>query len=157
MGKLDQARLGRDVEVHSAGTGDWHIGEPMDRRAAAILAAHGYDPTRHRAAQIDASWFEQHDLVMAMDHVNLTDLQSLAPTDDDSARILMFRDFDPVVEESLDVPDPWYGGPDTFETVLAIVERTCDALVSALAARRSGRAPRRGRLTVSVVRRSASA
>ncbi len=132
--KLERAGLDQSVAVRSAGTGDWHVGDPMDRRAAAILVEHGYDPTRHRAAQFDAAWFDQHDLVLAMDQANLRDLQGLARTESERERVVLFRAFDPVVEESLDVPDPWYGGDDGFQTVLSIVERTGDALVDALAA-----------------------
>ena len=52
------------------GTGTWHLGEPMDRRAATTLTAHGYDPSRHRAALFEGDWFAEHDLVLAMDRRN---------------------------------------------------------------------------------------
>ena len=78
------------VVVHSSGTGGWHVGGPMDRRAAATLTAAGYDPSRHRARQYDDSWADTHDLVLAMDHENLADLGGR------SERVGMFRDFDPV-------------------------------------------------------------
>ena len=58
--KLEAAHDG-DVVVESSGTGDWHIGEPMDRRAAATLAAAGYDPSRHRAQQVDRDLFSRND------------------------------------------------------------------------------------------------
>lgn len=144
--KLDEAGLGDRVRVRSAGTGDWHIGEQMDRRAAATLAANGYDPSRHRATQIEAAWLEEDDLVLVMDRQNLRDVQALAPVAD--GRVLMFRTFDPLVHattetaaspredpaDALDVPDPWYAGQDSFDLVLAIVERTSDTLVEALTA-----------------------
>jgi len=107
-----------DVEVSSAGTGDWHVGEPMDRRAAATLSRHGYDPSGHRAQQYDAT--ADYDLVLAMDASNLADLGG------PSARVRLFRDFDPVGPG--DVPDPYFGGDDGFDEVLAIVERVADAL-----------------------------
>ena len=56
--RLDEAGLDT-VEVISAGTGGWHAGEPMDRRSAAILREHGYDPSRHRAQQWDATWHQR--------------------------------------------------------------------------------------------------
>jgi protein-tyrosine phosphatase len=121
--RLDAA--GRaDVEVCSAGTGDWHVGERMDRRAAATLSGHGYDPSKHRAQQYDATG--TYDLVLAMDAANLRDLGGR------SERVRLFRDFDP--QGPGDVPDPYFGGDEGFEDVLAMVERTADALVEELPA-----------------------
>ena len=65
--RLDGAGLGDLVEVTSSGTGGWHVGNPMDRRAAATLTRAGYDATRHRARQYDTSWADRNDLVLAMD------------------------------------------------------------------------------------------
>jgi protein-tyrosine phosphatase len=124
--RLAEAGLDDRVVVHSSGTGDWHVGDPMDRRAAATLTAAGYDPSRHRARQYDASWAGDHDLVLAMDADNLADLGGR------SERVGMFRDLDPV-DPGADVPDPYYGGTDGFAAVLEMVERTSDALVAALA------------------------
>jgi protein-tyrosine phosphatase len=124
--RLTEAGLDDQVVVHSSGTGDWHVGDPMDRRAAATLTAAGYDPSRHRARQYDASWAGDHDLVLAMDADNLADLGGR------SERVGMFRDLDPV-DPGADVPDPYYGGTDGFAIVLEMVERTSDALVAALA------------------------
>jgi protein-tyrosine phosphatase len=123
--RLDEARLGDRVVVHSSGTGGWHVGGPMDDRAAAALAEAGYDPSRHRARQYDDSWLAAHDLVLAMDADNLADLGGR------SERVGMFRDFDPV-DPGADVPDPYYGGRDGFVVVLTMVERTVDALVAEL-------------------------
>jgi protein-tyrosine phosphatase len=120
------------VEVTSGGTGGWHVGDPMDRRAAATLTAAGLDPSRHRARQYDASWAERNDLVLAMDAQNLADLADLASSDLVSERVMLFRAFDPV-DPGGDVPDPYYGGDAGFEEVLAMVERTSERLVSALA------------------------
>ncbi|MFY9916765.1 MAG: low molecular weight protein-tyrosine-phosphatase [Nocardioidaceae bacterium] len=139
--KLTDAGLSQTIGVASAGTGDWHLGEQMDRRAAATLTAHGYDPSEHRATQFDASWFDQHDLVLVMDQLNARDVQAMARDESDTSRIMMFRTFDPLVEDTLDVPDPWYSGDDSFAAVLAMVERTCDALVDALTARLEANGP----------------
>ncbi len=124
--RLAAAGLDDRVTVRSSGTGDWHVGRPMDGRAAATLEHAGYDATRHRAQQYDESRASADDLVLAMDHDNLADLGGR--TD----RVAMFRDFDPV-ETGEDVPDPYYGGADGFREVLTIVERTADALVDRLA------------------------
>jgi protein-tyrosine phosphatase len=126
--RADEAGL--DVEVVSAGTAGYHIGGPMDGRAAAALTAAGHDPTRHRAQQFRPEWFEEYDLVLAMDRANYDDLARLAGPDTD--RLRMFRDFDPA--GSGDVPDPYFGGEEGFLEVLEMVERTADALVQRLAA-----------------------
>lgn len=142
--KLARAGLDKQVVVTSSGTGGWHVGEPMDRRAATVLAAHGYDGSRHRAAQLEASSIGEFDLVLAMDESNHADLDGLASDvrgdlphlvdrDDGSVRLRMFRDFDPRAGDGdRDVPDPYYGGEDGFAHVLATVERTADAIVDAL-------------------------
>lgn len=128
--RLADAGLGDVVEVSSSGTGGWHVGDPMDRRAAATLATAGYDPSRHRAQQWDpAGAGGAADLVLAMDAENLADLGG--PTD----RVRLFRDLDPR-EPGSDVPDPYYGGDSGFEEVLAMVERTAAALVAALRSER---------------------
>jgi protein-tyrosine phosphatase len=116
-----------EIEVRSAGTGDWHVGQPMDRRAAATLRAHGYDPSRHRAQQVDVRWLDRFDLVLAMDETNLADLGELGGASD---RVRLFRDFDP--DGTGEVPDPYYGGDEGFEEVLAMVERTAAGLVAEL-------------------------
>jgi protein-tyrosine phosphatase len=122
---VGEAGLDDRVSVESSGTGDWHVGRPMDRRALATLADAGYDGTAHRARQYDDSWTDDHDLVLAMDHENLADIGGR------SERVLLFRDFDPE-GTGQDVPDPYYGGDDGFRDVLALVERTSYALVEGL-------------------------
>lgn len=123
--RLADAGLDDRVEVGSSGTGGWHVGNPMDPRAAATLTSAGYDPTRHRARQYDASWPGAYDLVLAMDEANLADLGGR------TERTALFRDFD-AVDPGAEVPDPYYGGDDGFEEVLTMVERTSDAIVAAL-------------------------
>ena len=126
---LDRAGLSGQVTVDSAGTGGWHVGGRMDSRAAATLTAQGYDASRHRAAQFTSAQAEDHDLVLAMDAANFAELRELGVGD----RLRMFRDFDP--EGRGDVPDPYFGGDEGFQRVLEMVERTSDALVTALKGR----------------------
>jgi low molecular weight protein-tyrosine phosphatase len=128
--RVEEAGLADRVTVASSGTGDWHVGHPMDHRAAATLAAAGYDPTRHRAQQFAASWLDEFDLVLAMDGANLADVVSTSSTTGDG-RVRLFRDFDPA-EPGGEVPDPYYGGHAGFEEVLAMVERTAATIVAQL-------------------------
>jgi protein-tyrosine phosphatase len=122
--RVAEAGLDDRVEVASCGTGDWHLGHPMDRRAAATLAGAGYDPTRHRAQQYAESWLEEYDVLLAMDAQNLSDIGG-------GDRVMLFRTFDPV-DPGNDVPDPYYGEDGGFEEVLAMVERTSARIVEAL-------------------------
>jgi protein-tyrosine phosphatase len=141
--ELDEAGLADVVEATSCGTGTWHIGEAMDARAASVLTAAGYDASRHRARHFGADWHD-HDLILVMDHDNLADvLADLPPERHD--RVRLFRSFDPGVSpdptgatdpaEVPAVPDPFYGGPEGFDDVLAIVRRTARALVAELRTR----------------------
>lgn len=123
--RVAEAGLGDRVAVSSSGTGDWHVGHPMDRRAAATLSAAGYDPSRHRARHWAPDRLADQDLVLAMDASNLADVGGR------SSRVRLFRDFDPA-EPGGEVPDPYYGGDEGFEEVLAMVERTSTALVAHL-------------------------
>ncbi|WP_375001603.1 low molecular weight protein-tyrosine-phosphatase [Aeromicrobium sp. CTD01-1L150] len=138
--RLEKAGLADEVVVASAGTGDWHRGDPMDHRAAATLAAAGYDPSRHRAQTFDRDWYAEHDLLLAMDSSNHADMADLAPSVQTQEQLRMFRSFDPEAREGDDeVPDPYHGGDEGFRDVLAMVERTADAIVERLPSLRSGR------------------
>jgi len=134
--ELSAAGLDDRVEVTSCGTGTWHVGEPMDTRAAAVLTGVGYDASRHRARHFGADWHD-HDLILVMDRANLTDVLAELPADRHE-RVRMFRTYDPEVDPTdpdgvPDLPDPFYGGPEGFDEVLAVVERTARRLVEELA------------------------
>ncbi len=131
--RIERAGLADLVEVASSGTGSWHRGEPMDERAAAVLAKAGYDPTRHVAQTFSTDWYAEHDLLLAMDSSNRADMADQAPTVEALAQLRMFREFDPEATPGDDeVPDPWFGGDEGFAEVLAMVERTADAILAQL-------------------------
>jgi protein-tyrosine phosphatase len=133
---LRDAGLDDRIDVTSCGTGTWHVGEPMDGRAAAVLTASGYDASRHRAQHFGADWHD-HDLILVMDRANLADVLAELPPDRHD-RVRMFRSYDPLVgpdvdpDDVPDLPDPFYGGPEGFDDVLEIVERTSGELVREL-------------------------
>lgn len=120
------------VDVSSAGTGDWHIGERADQRTIDALASRGYDGSQHRAQLYDPAWLPSLDLVLALDRGHERRLRALAPDDTDRGKIELLRRFDPSVARSpdadLDVPDPYYAGPDMFDDVLNQVEDACAGL-----------------------------
>lgn len=129
--RVADAGLSDRVTVASSGTGDWHVGHPMDRRAATLLTGEGYDASAHRAQQVRPLWLTEYDVVLAMDQQNLSDLRGLAGADPGPDRLRLFGDYDPV-DPGTEVPDPYFGGDDGFQDVLAMIERTADALVAEL-------------------------
>ena len=114
--------------VESAGTGDWHVGEPADERTIAALAARGYDGSRHRARQFDPDRFPDLDLVVALDRSHERVLRSWAPTMDDAAKVTLLLRYDDAWPQQTDVPDPYYADRHEFDRVLSTVERACRAL-----------------------------
>lgn len=130
---------GLDLDVDSAGTGGWHVGEDMDERARQTLEDAGYRPPRHRAHQFTAADFAARDLVVAIDRGHVRELQQLADRTADPAasraKIVLLRSFDPTAApHELDVPDPYYGGGRGFVDVLGQVERACAGLLDAVRA-----------------------
>ncbi len=131
---LSQEGLDGRVEVESAGTGSWHVGDPPDRRATAEARTRGI-VMEGRARQFRAGDFDRVDLVVAMDVQNAADLRALAPDEAAAAKVRLLRDWDPEARDGdRSVPDPYYGGPDGFATVLDMVERACAGLVAELRA-----------------------
>lgn len=122
-------RLSDAIEIESAGTGDWHVGEPPDRRARAAAKRRGLDITG-RARRFIPKDFERFEYVVAMDRHNYRDLVDLAPDETARRRVRLFRDFDPDGPRNADVPDPYYGDGDGFETVLDICTSSCRGLLS---------------------------
>ena len=128
------AGLDGDLLVESAGTGAWHVGEPSDRRAIAEARRRGI-AMEGRARQFTPADFARVDLVLAMDRRNAADLRRIAPTREDRAKIRLLREFDPsAAGGDLDVPDPYFGGPDGFADVFDMVERACAGLLEHLRA-----------------------
>ncbi len=122
------------VQIDSAGTGAWHVGEPPDRRAQAAAKTRGYDLSTQRARQIKGTDFRDFDYVIAMDRQNEQELFKMAPNNAQD-RIHMFLSFAP--EKGItDVPDPYYGGADSFDHVLDLVEAASQGLLRDIRIRR---------------------
>lgn len=126
---VDERGLADRFEIDSAGTGSWHIGDPPDGRSVAAAAARGIEISG-RARQITGADFDHYDLILVADAYNLRDVQAIAPTDEDEAKVHMLREFDPMsTPDDLDVPDPYYGGPSGFDDVIDLVEAACRGLL----------------------------
>jgi protein-tyrosine phosphatase len=139
--RVEAAGLGDVVVVDSAGTGDWHLGHGADPRSLSTLAANAYRLDGHTARQITPDWFTDLDLVLAMDSTNYRNLTAMAAQGGVDADLHMFRSFDPALthvvapDPELDVPDPYYGGVDGFDQVLAMIEQAADGLMEQLPTR----------------------
>ncbi len=133
---LAQSATGFEVEVDSAGIGDWHIGEPPDERTQAAARRRGLDMSRLRARQIVHEDFALFDLIVAMDRQNLAELRRRAPAQY-RERVRLFLEFAPELERH-DVPDPYYGGAAGFEEVLDLAEQAARGLLGHLRGQNQG-------------------
>jgi protein-tyrosine phosphatase len=115
------------LEIDSAGTAGYHIGEPPDRRSQAAARRRGYDMSALRARIVEPVDFERFDLILAMDRENLSVLHQRAPKGAQE-RVRLFLEFAPETEVT-DVPDPYYGGSTGFEEVLDLVEAASRGLL----------------------------
>lgn len=129
--KLARAGLGDQVTVDSAGTGNWHTGQPAHVRSTAALRRRGYH-LDHSARQFAPGWFGERDLVLALDAANLSDLVRLAPRDLPAGRLRMLCVDGPDAGGGTDVPDPYGLDDSAYDHALDLIERACDELVAEL-------------------------
>jgi protein-tyrosine phosphatase len=115
---------GIELDIASAGLGDWHVGAAPDERAQHHAKSRGYDLSALRARQVTKRDFADFDLILAMDRGHLRKLQRMAPA--------QFRQKVRLFVPERDVPDPYYGGPEGFEHVLDLVEAACRDLLREL-------------------------
>lgn len=124
------AKRGLDVEVDSAGTGAWHVGEPPDGRGQQAALRRGIDLSSLRGRQVSAGDFEHFDLILAMDDGNLVDLRQMV-SGSARERARLFLEFAPECGRR-EVPDPYYGGDGGFDDVLDLIEAASDGLADHL-------------------------
>lgn len=127
---VEERGLDDRIEVDSAGTGAWHVGEAPDPRSIAVAARNGVSLEGQSARKVRPADFRDYTRVVAMDGANLRDLENLAP-EGATADLRMLRDHDP--DGAGDVPDPYYGGEDGFDHVYEMVHRSCRALLDEIA------------------------
>ncbi|MCE6975882.1 low molecular weight phosphotyrosine protein phosphatase [Pseudomonas frederiksbergensis] len=130
--KLREAGLADQVEVASAGTGDWHVGKAPDKRSQAAAKLRGYDLSAQRAQQVTRADFATYDLILAMDNSNLRHLKALQPAKGKAELDLFLRRYQSEIDE---VPDPYHDSDQGFEQVLDLIERASDLLVIELKGR----------------------
>ncbi|HJD86956.1 MULTISPECIES: low molecular weight protein-tyrosine-phosphatase [unclassified Empedobacter] len=122
-----QAKVGDNHLVDSAGTGNWHVGEQPDRRSVAVAKKYGVDISDQRAMHFNLIFFEEFDLIFAMDKQNSIDLQQLARNEEEKEKVKL------ILKEGTglahNVPDPYYDGEDAFEHVYQLLDEATDGII----------------------------
>lgn len=132
--RVISAREALVLEVDSAGTHGYHVGEPPDERAVRHAQARGYDLTTLRARTVTRADFARFDLILAMDAANLARLQQDCPANQ-AHKLKLLMEYAPT-RGVREVPDPYYGDADGFERVLDLVEDAARGLIAEVRARR---------------------
>ncbi len=114
-----------DWEVASAGTGNWHVGQPADRRSIAIAKSYGYDISKQRAQHFHAGMLEEYDYIFVMDKNNLRDVLRLAVNDEQRNKVRLF------LTDELEVTDP-YHDDRLFDPVFLTIEQRAKELLAEL-------------------------
>lgn len=124
--KVDAA--GMDVQIDSAGTSNFHIGEAPDKRAVKNMAANHTDITHLRARQFGVRDFDAFDRIFVMDKSNYENVIALARNDTDKKKIEMFLNLTHP-GENIEVPDPYFGGDNGFQEVYEMLNGAADVLI----------------------------
>ncbi len=119
------AENGLDWEVASAGTGDWHTGQPADKRSIAIAEDYGYDISRQRARLFQKHLFDEFDHILVMDKNNLRDVLTLAETEEHRKKVRLF------LTEEQEVTDPYFDD-QLFDPVFLTIEERAKRLIEEL-------------------------
>lgn len=126
---VEGAGLADHIEIDSAGTHAYHVGEPADRRARAAAERRGMSLDGIRARRVSRDDFERFDYILAMDEDNLARLKDEAP-EEHRHKLRLFLEFATIEER--EVPDPYYGGAAGFERVLDLVDEASRSLLETL-------------------------
>lgn len=125
-----RAGLDDRLAISSAGTGEWHVGEPADHRTIAALERRGFDGSTHRARQFDPDWFDDLELAVVFDRNHDRTLRAWAHSEADRSKVALLLGFDHENTGQLEVPDPYYSDAAMFDRVLAQIERACASLLA---------------------------
>lgn len=127
-GILDSLVDQNQVDVDSAGTGDYHIGDLPDERSIEVAKKNGLDITDQRGRQFTADDFKQFDYILAMDNYNYEDIIALASTEEDKKKVKLILNY-AIPDENLDVPDPYFGGKSGFNDVYDMLTKACRSFI----------------------------
>ncbi|WP_114417882.1 low molecular weight protein-tyrosine-phosphatase [Marinospirillum perlucidum] len=124
---VEDAGLGDQIHVDSAGTGDWHVGKAPDERMQAVAMERGYDLSALKARQLQAEDLDNFDYLLVMDKQNQADVEDLVTELEQMDKIRLLLSFNPSAIK--EVPDPYYGGDSGFYQVMDLVEGACKRLL----------------------------
>jgi len=120
------------IEVDSAGTSSYHIGQQPDKRAIAKMEEKEIDISSYRGRQITTGDFDNFDVIFVMDDYNLRDVMSLTKKEEDKKKTDMILN-KVYPNQNMSIPDPYYGGEDGFENVFQLLDKACDKIIEELA------------------------
>lgn len=119
------------IQVDSAGTGGWHVGEQPDERSIKVARKNGLDISYQRGRKFSTYDFEQFDHIFVMDNSNYSDVIQLANTEAEREKVQLILD-ELFPGENVDVPDPYYGGALGFENVYKMLDEACEKIAARL-------------------------
>jgi len=129
--KIVEAGLEDEISVASCGTSGYHIGDSPDDRSQANALENGLDISHLRSSQFMVSDFDTYDKIYCMDQSNYNDLKKISPSESHMTKVdLLLNASQPGANRK--VPDPYYGGPNGFQTVYDLVEMACESILIAL-------------------------
>lgn len=124
--KYKSMQMGISIEVDSAGTGSWHIGEPPDSRGVVVALKHGIDISGQRARKVHLEDFDLFDYIIAMDKSNYSELLGMARDSSYGKKVKLFMGF-AYENSNLDVPDPYYD--NKFEEVFELLDNAIEKII----------------------------
>ena len=126
-----KSKLPNDFIVDSAGTANYHVGSPADKRSVAVAKKYGLDISNLRGRQFDVSDFDTFDLIYVMDESNFSNVVKIARNDEDIAKVtLILNEVHP--NKNFEVPDPYYGGDYGFDNVYKMLDEACEIIAKKL-------------------------
>lgn len=135
--RIEASPLRGSVQLDSVGTGNWHVGEPPDRRAIATMRRHGIDISSLCARHLAEADYREFDWLLCADGSNLRDLHTRAPTNIDK-RASLLLEWAELADQELEIPDPYCGGERDFEQVFQLLDRAASSAVLRLLRERDG-------------------
>ncbi|ODS24084.1 phosphotyrosine protein phosphatase [Candidatus Endobugula sertula] len=125
--RVNDRQLEHSIMVDSAGTGEWHIGCPPDKRAQKVALTYGYDMSHLQARQVSLADFSKFDYILGMDKQNLADLSAICPDHYQGVLGLFLREAG--IDHTDEVPDPFYGDEKHFENAIQLIINAVDVLL----------------------------
>lgn len=125
-----RSKLDSNFIIDSAGTGGWHAGESPDQRSIETAKLHGFDISYQRARKFSITDFDLFDYIYVMDQSNYKDVLNLAPNEVAKEKVAL------ILGDSKEVPDPYYGGQEGFESVYYLLDQACEDIAKNLSAKK---------------------